>query len=403
MKLLIVFNSKYWDRSSEALYRELSKRINKSITSLRMPGDFHDLIRLHKETNYDAIILIGDFSCWDYYTVDNIEVSDYLKTLFLESRVPRLWVLINDLHHHADDLLNGRKTLDDKLRNTNISTEFDHMKYFDMLAWPYEHIENISEKFDLPDQVFSENRVLHLDKMAVAMSTFDKLKNAFPSRMEFYHCVDTNEFRLFPKILYRLKLMKFYVPGRRYPTRSYIESRLIKLKMIKTHQLVASSFVEIILNKSIVLISRIFPENSTKRYKNFVRFQKHIVMLSLGKFVWVDGSYSNYPVRKYFEIPMCNSLMLTVPSSFLKSLGFQGDVNCFTMYPGDIGLNKFSFHDLEKNRYISMINAAKEIILSSHKPVNRIAQLLYFLDNYRSNSTIRGFYENNKFIVSQSN
>jgi hypothetical protein len=239
--------------------------------------------------------------------------------------------------------------------------------------------------------------------MAAALSTFDKLKNAFPNRMEFYHCIDTNEFRLFPKIFSSLKLMKFYVPGRRYPTRSYIESRLSKLKMIKTHQLVVISFIEILINKSIVLISRIFSENIAKRYKNFVRFQKHIMLISLGKFVWVDGSYSNYPVRKYFEIPMCNSLMLTVPSNFLNSLGFQSNVNCYTIDPHNLGLNEFSFYDLENNHYISMINAAKEIILSNHKPVNRIDQLLYFIGNYHNNSTIRGFYKNNQFIVSESN
>jgi len=402
MNYLIIFNSHYWDRSMDALYKELHKKTDKDITTFRMPEDFHDLIRLKEKLHYDKIILVGDFSRWNESRIENLEVSAYLKKLFLESNAPRVWVLMNDLHHHVDDLLNGRKTADYNLTDINASTEFESIRYFDMLAWPFEYIEDVSNKFDIPENLFSENTDLHLAKMAVALTSYYKLKNAFPSRMDFYHCINAKEFRLFLRFFSGFKLMKFFVPGHRYPTRSYIELHLVKLKKIKNCQLFVNTIIEVLVNKSLVLVSRIFSEKTTKKIKNFIRFQKHTILISLGKFIWVDGSYSNYPVRKFFEIPMCNSLIVTLPNRFLDSLGFQDRVNCFVINPEEKFIDQVSFSELDTDRYKSMTNLAREIIISNHKPLNRINQLFYYINNYESDLAIRGIFRNNEFIVHKS-
>lgn len=403
MKYLIIFNSKYWDRSVEALFKELKEKTNINITSLRMPEDFRKLIHSEKNISYGAIILAGDFTSWPNNKIDNFEISEYLKMFFLQSKTPRVWVLISDLHHHIDDLLNGRKTSDISLTTSYLSEEFESKKYFDMLAWPYEYIEDVSNKFDLTTEIFAEDRQLHLNKLAVALTTHSKLISAFPNRMDFYHCVSLSEFNLVPKIFSRFKLMKFFVPGRRYPTRSQIELQLVNLKLINSYQKFFYSLIEVLTNKSILLMSRVFAsDDKIKGFKNSIRFFKHVFFISIGKFIWVDGSYANYPVRKFFEIPLCNSLTVTLPNRFLDALGFKNGINCFIVDLENQTLDQFGFYRLDFRRYILMKNLAKEIVLANHQPANRINQLLFFIDNYRCHSITRGFFDNNTFVISNS-
>ena len=403
MKYLIIFNSKYWDRSAEVLFKEFKKKTYTDVTCLRMPEDFDKLICLEKSVSSNAIILVGDFTSWLNNKINDFEVSEYLKILFLQSKVPRTWVLINDLHHHIDDLLNGRKTSDINLTAPNLSEEFDNTRYFDMLAWPYEYIEDVTNKFDSTTELISEDRQLHLNKLTVSLTTHSKLISAFPNRMDFYHCVSLSEFKLIPKILSRFKLMKFFVPGRRYPTRAQIELQLVKLKLIGSYQKFFNSLIEVLINKSIILMSRILAsENKIKEFKNTIRFFKHVVFISLGKFIWVDGSYASYPVRKFFEIPMCNSLIVTLPNRFLDNLGFKNGINCFIVDLENQNLDQFSFCNINFKRYILMKHLAKDIISANHQPANRINQLLLFIDSYRCNLITKGYFENNTFFVNNS-
>lgn len=85
----------------------------------------------------------------------------------------------------------------------------------------------------------------------------------------------------------------------------------------------------------------------------------------------------DYPVLKYFEIPMCNVLPIFEKIDTLKSLGFVSgkhyvEINKNKLEKSLINLNLSSFNDIKNN--------ARDLILNNHMPEHRMKRFFEAID-----------------------
>lgn len=395
----MIFNTTYWDRSINALWKCItSESCDWNWRGFKLPEDFLALTNFVTEKSEDisSLTLLGSFRNWDSI---NANVTDTLKDIFVNSKVPRVWLMIFDLHHSINDLLLGTKTIV-RLNNDDVSSvQMDPTIFFDVLAWGYEQVKFAE---DLDASLF-ENRVQFLKAkktLRLAKETWSSLRKYFPNRLPFYHCLDMEDFSKF-----RLKnLLTFYyigIPGTLYETRRKVRDYFLGLgySVTPSDQLskLFDKFVAIYLRLTKV---RQMEKEDIIKFKRKVSYMKLSKVCQLSSRVWVDGSYLSYPVRKYFEIPALNGLLVSPKNASIQALNIFEDWQFTTPELLSNSTSKSRMlKGLEKKR---IVEQQKSQLLRHHTAKVRLQFLATYIDHYQPNFSTRAYYKEGQLVLERN-
>ena len=119
----------------------------------------------------------------------------------------------------------------------------------------------------------------------------------------------------------------------------------------------------------------------------------------MSRYSYVDGSYLNYPVRKYFEFPISNSVIVSPNTDVLNSLGFIDQVNCFFLEK-NMSIEQLKvISNISKSEYNSILLASRKLISDNHQVTHRLDQLVEYLKIYDGSRVVRGFFVNGSFKI----
>jgi hypothetical protein len=288
-----------------------------------------------------------------------------------------MWLLFFDLHHTPQDLLVGKKTDRNEAAGSTSHDSFTPLDYFDLLAWPYEHFEpiEISESFD----GVADNDITDVKR---AYETQQVFISTFPDRLEFYHCVSKSEV-VFSRWVSRLpKCFRFSIIGAPYLTRQLARKLLSASGYRIMPQFYFSRVLGFCLRLAAYLHRHLRPNvYAAWRIKSAIKFAYQVVLMSISRFTYVDGSLVNYPVRKYFEAPLAGAIMASPPSKTISALGFTPDKNYVAFH-----LGSSSFTDSKQGFFLAqsdkkrLIEESRELIANRHTVEKRTLQLRHFLN-----------------------
>jgi hypothetical protein len=397
---VFIVNSKSWDRTIEALWKNLkSQKYNSTWLGFKMPEDFKSLTG-YIEESYDEIrslTLLGSFRDWE----DHEEgISIELKDIFANSKLPRVWLMLFDLHHSINDLLHGLKSNIKGGIDGVSSTQIDPTLFFDCLAWGYEHIDF----YNPPDESLFGDQ----GKFTEAKRTFDlaqdtwlKLCHYFPSRLAFYHCLDLREISSFRPINL-LRMFDVGIPGSLYETR--IKARDLFFQSgcsITPSGLISKIFGK--LTQVILQLLKVLHIKEGRRkieVKRKLSFSKLNLICQLSRFVWVDGSYLRYPVRKYFEVPALNTLLISPENNSIKALEIFEEWQLVS--PEHLTGSNLSQAKIGKRDKKQLIERQKLKLLRDHTASVRLKALGTFISYLHPNVSTRGYYQQGELIFERN-
>jgi hypothetical protein len=133
------------------------------------------------------------------------------------------------------------------------------------------------------------------------------------------------------------------------------------------------------------------------KLKRKISYLKLSKICQLSRLVWVDGSYLDYPVRKYFEIPALNGLLVSPENASMQALNIFEDWQ-FTTPERLLKSNPRSriLKGLEKKKLIEL---QKTQLLRCHTAEFRLNSLATYIKYYKQHSLIRGYYKSGKLIL----
>jgi hypothetical protein len=397
---IIILNSKPWDRTIEALWKNLkSQKRNGNWNGFKMPEDFQILTSYVAEhyDDIDSLTLLGSFCDWEN---DDNGISITLKDIFANAKIPRVWVMLFDLHHTVNDLLHGTKSSIKRDTNGVTSIQIDPTLFFDCLAWGYEHVDfhNAPQESSFSDkkQYFEATRTFRL-----AQETWLNLCRYFPSRLAFYHCLDIGEIsRLKPSNLFRI--YDLAIPGTLYATRLRARDLFFKSKFSITPSESISKFYGKLIQVLITLykVWQVKNENRKREIKRKLSFSQLHTICQLSRFVWVDGSYLRYPVRKYFEIPALNAILMSPDNSAIKELGIFEDWQFSEPeYLLDLTAKFNNLGSFERKR---LVERQKNKLLRFHTAAVRLQSLSSYIRYYQPDSSTLGYYRQGELIFERN-
>lgn len=364
-----------------------------------MPEDFKSLKNYVGEFHDDmsSLTLLGSFRDW----ADHEEsVSIALKELFTNSKLPRVWLMLFDLHHSINDLLHGVKSNIKRDIDGVSSTQIDPTQFFDCLAWGYEHIDF----YNPPDEsLFSDQRKFTEAKrvFGLAQETWLNLRHYFPSRLAFYHCLDLKEISSFrPNNL--LRMFDVGIPGSLYETR--IKARDLFFQF--GYSITPSDLISKVFGKLIQVIFQLLKVLHIKEarlkiaVKHKISFSKLQFICQLSRLVWVDGSYLRYPVRKYFEVPALNALLTSSENNAIKALGIFEEWQLIDT-EHLMGSNLRQAKIGKRDRKV-LLERQKSKILRDHTTTARLKALSTFISHFDPNISTLGYYKEGKLIFERN-
>ncbi len=366
-----------------------------------MPEDFGKLVELCESTMPKSLTLVGSFKDWPGHP-NGVGVQEFLMRLFKSVEVPRVWNISFDLHHDLKDLFYGTKTSPSVLDEARNTLDVFLSDYFDMVAWGY---ENLDSHHELPQFLNLEEseRKMWTARHKQAVATQNAIKRQVFNRMDFFHVATIQEIPTLIRILSRLKLMKLTILGAPYPTRVFIQrvSSEINYSYRLVYLLTALlNFLEKAINKLVRILTR--KSHNNFRIKIYLRFLKQTFIAGISTFSWVDGSSLNYPVRKYLEMPLCNSIVLTPYSPIIKAMGFEDNRTIHTVEIVDASERLRDIFSTPRKLRTHMRHEAKELVLKLHSPSQRLDQLRRFIESYDPNVITTAGIENGTFVINQS-
>ncbi len=378
---VVIFNSRYWDRTLEAFYRELNSKKSKSLgfEAFKLPNDYSHLRNALTASLTKSLTLVGSFRNLEDPTS---RPDEELLDLFRHSICPRLWILFFDLHHTPEDLILGKKT---KLGNDFEVPGPDHFSeynFFDMLAWPYEFFD--PQILDLVNYKIPSEEIEHsLFAIAQAVETHKRLIDEFPHRMEFYHCIGRNELKQSFSLVPNFMKFDICIPGAPYITRRIAREFFSQRGFSVMRSDFGLAFLNLFLRLSNWICQLLMlPPESRWKLKSLIKFRYQTFQTGFCRFTWVDGSYLNYPVRKFIEVPLSGSIVLTGDSSVLRALGFLNDFNYRVLKlnnPNQISLRSMK---MESSQIESSFKDLRRTIWEQHGAETRVAQLKTFLEKF---------------------
>jgi hypothetical protein len=385
----------------EFLYKTLDEKSSpnlKSFKTFKMPEDFHKLNYAIKKGVINSLILVGSFVNWSDPT-NKINISMMLKNIFVSTKTKRVWVIVTDLHHNANDLLNGEKSDKSKTPINFLKINFEGKKYFDILAWTYELI-NLSKNSQFFTPSLETENMIEINTKNQFIETQRILRDSFPSRMDFHHCVDLKEIQPWSSLFSKFKFFKFSIQGAPYSSRILMRNLLEQNNYMSNYYNYLDRFLNVLITY-LVKVSETFFHSLRARwvFKNRVRFLKQLFLAGISRYSYVDGSYLNYPVRKYFEFPVSNSVVISPNTDVLKSLGFKDKINCFLLEKNTAIEEIKKISNISASEYSTILLASRKLISDNHQVTHRVEQLLRYLNNYDRNSVVRGFFVNGTFKI----
>ena len=397
---VIVFNTPAWDRTINALWKSVKLEKNdNSWLGFRMPEDFECLTSFLREhsRSITSLSLLGSFYDWPS---DGEAISIKLKEIFTTAQVPRIWLMLFDLHHTVSDLLHGRKTRTERDIIGKSATDNCPKLFFDCLAWHYEHV-NFDEAPDISLFKYEGQYLDATRAFALAQNTWLKLSSCFPNRFAFYHCLEVREITKSRPSNF-LRIFDLGIPGSLYATR--IRARAVFLKFgysITPSELVSKLFGKIV--EIVLKMLKLFNLENEERARNLKRklaFSKLHTICQLSKFVWVDGGHLRYPVRKYFEIPALNAVLVSPKDPAIKVLDIFENWQLIDLE--HLSASTLQLNGLGRGEKIRLLQGQKTKLMRFHTAASRLQSLALYADYYQRDSSLRGHYDNGKLIFERN-
>jgi hypothetical protein len=375
-------------------------RGDQKFVAFKMPNDFDRLVHFISVSRYESLTLVGSFRSWSDDSKGD-DIQDYLISVFKYSKLPRVWNICFDLHHDLNDLLYGNKTQLPNLHHSKNLLNEPLNQYFDMIAWGYEYL---NREHELPEflGVSGEERLIWTQRHKQALSTYDAITSQIHNRMDFFHVVSQSEIPWIVHLIKRLKVIKASSLGAPYPTRMFIRrfiSQSFRSNTVASILISILNFLEKLINKFVRFLTRKSYNNLT--VKSYVRFFKQTVISSLSAYSWVDGSSLNYPVRKYLEMPLCNSILVSPPSSTIEAMGFidKESILFVELSENTDQLNRvLKLSGRERRR---LYFNAREVVRRLHTPDVRLDQLRFFIENFESGQIVSASIHQGQFSVNR--
>jgi hypothetical protein len=116
----------------------------------------------------------------------------------------------------------------------------------------------------------------------------------------------------------------------------------------------------------------------------------------MSKFVWVDGSHLRYPVRKYFEIPALNAVLISPKEPAIKVLDIFE--NWQFIASEHLSASTLELISLGRGEKKILLEGQKSKLMRLHTAAARLQSLALYADYYQPDSFLRGYYDNGKLI-----
>lgn len=397
---LIILNSRYWDRSIEAVYQTLRENSKDAISKydfkfLKLPEQFSELKSFVVESDLDSISIIGSLREWDSNNCA-LGIQEYLSEMLIRFQGPRVWVMCFDLHHEIGDLLIGKKSKGSPVSYDGNGKDLEISKLFDILAWPYEHLKDDFDGLD----VFANNEqaLSAQEQTSLVLSNHKFLQEAFAHRIDFFHSFREREISIFLKIICKIKLLHISVQGSPYPTRKFIDGKLKKSAARLIVEMVIRRLFQALFKVQNFIHARSSRESHLKLNEaRNLQFLNQSLISSVSTFSWVDGSYLNYPVRKYIEMPLTNSIIVSPKNASLEAMGFKHleSIVFLDLNHADSELQTIKL--ISRNKRAEIRRKAVSLVKQNHAVEIQLSRLFEFIELYESETPMTGFLIEGKY------
>lgn len=399
---LLILNSAYWDRSIEAIFQTLKGGPARLLSGyhfkfVKLPEDFENLKNFVDGNIPDSISIIGSLRDWENQG-ESLRIHLYLSELLRGYEGPRTWVMCFDLHHEISDLLTGQKSKSFQKSANFEGAKLNILEYFDILAWPYEHIKNDFDGLAIFSS--SDERSAALKQIEVVLANHKFLQNTFKHRIDFLHSFKLREVSYLTRLLSKVKILHMTVQGAPYKSRQFIDSKL----KVSTQSHLIKVVIRYIFQFAYKTQGLLHSNSSKDKFHKMrkvrnLRFLNQSIISAFSSFSWVDGSFLNYPVRKYIEMPLTHSIIVSPRSSTLEALGFRHMDNIVYL-----DLNKAN-SEIEKIGKISRKKKAEirknalELIKRNHDIEIQLSRLFEFIESYKSTVPMRGVLRDGQYCL----
>ena len=332
-----------------------------------------------KKANWSSVSLLGNFQSLDstQFQPQHKQDDDLIK-FWSELRLPRIWIcFMIDIHIGLNGMCFGKAT------NNKLDAKVLIPNFFDAIAWSNEHTYFNYISNNNPENVWNYRK-------NVAWETRNYLVKLFNSRLDFPWAVDV--------IQYKEKKLKKYdlcIPGAQYPARIRFEETLKgKLKLAPIQKSDKN------LIQTLSYLAKLFPFIKSNHISLKARLREINMnrFLMLSKFAFTDGgTYLDYFVRKYLEIPVSGAVLICKPTESLKMYGFKKDfhflsIEAFLANKNDLDTLHFKFRN--------NLEIAQQLLHKNHSFEQRINQLKSFLNLLTTHGESRGYFFDGDFILS---
>ncbi|MBL0941518.1 MAG: glycosyltransferase family 1 protein [Alphaproteobacteria bacterium] len=292
----------------------------------------------------------------------NVYIQNFKNTSFYNS----VWNLLVNFNSRKVYIASGWD-----LHWTSLESNQEIIKSFDAIAWLYEKkptsFRDVSEDFQ--DSWMRTH--------TCPQENWDFIRQHVSSRFELTHFVSH-------KLKKKRKLWDVVVPGVTYQTRACFKKQVIKNSEISIAP------YDYLLTAGNLVTNRLQKIN--------IRFRKNLqeFLISHSKITFVCGSGYNYPVRKFFEVPTANSLLLALPFNGFSDFGFIKDQNCVVV---DFSNIQEQVKDLSKHEdYACMLaNNLQESIYSRHNIHKRAMEFIKFIIYIYNGENVIAEFKNGNF------
>lgn len=113
--------------------------------------------------------------------------------------------------------------------------------------------------------------------------------------------------------------------------------------------------------------------------------ERYARKINKAKIFLTDGGKYNYAVKKYFEVPACNTLLLAPYTEELHDLGFIPDNNFVSINEKDF-LQKARYYLADERRRKQVSLNGYNLVRSRHSSMIRAMELIKNIDNIINNS-----------------
>jgi len=255
---------------------------------------------------------------------------------------------------------------------TSLEQSEEVIKSFDGIAWMFE--KKPTAFLDIPENFRDSWMFSH----RCPLENWNVIRKGIPSRFELTHFISNKSKKKF-------KVWDITVPGVTYQTRATFKQKIIQDKTISM-----APYDKLLTIGNLILSDQL-------RYAN-IRFRKQLqeFLVSHSKLTFVCGSGYNYPVRKFFEVAVSNSLLLALPFNGFSDFGFIKDKNCIV---ADLSDPQKQVKDLLKSdKYINLLsNNLQRDIFSKHNIHKRSLEFIKFIKHMYNDQNVVAEFKNGEF------